>query len=58
VILESRGGESLAAADPALLCELARFAERFGAELAARHGPARLEAELSGPLRWHLLAGR
>jgi hypothetical protein len=57
VILESRGGESLAGADPALLCELARFAERFGAELAARHGPARLEADLSGPLRWHLLAG-
>jgi len=57
VILESRGGESLAGADPALLCELARFAERFGAELAARHGPPRLEADLSGPLRWHLLAG-
>jgi diadenosine tetraphosphate (Ap4A) HIT family hydrolase len=56
VILEARGGESLAGADAGLLAELARFTGRFAAELSA-HGAARLEADLAGPLRWHLLAG-
>jgi hypothetical protein len=58
VILEARRGESLAHADAALLLELARFADRFAAELSKQHGPTRLEAELAGPLRWHLLAGK
>jgi hypothetical protein len=57
LVLEARGGESLADADGGLLGELAALATRHGRELGARHGSCRLEAELGGPLRWHLLAG-
>jgi hypothetical protein len=56
VVLEARRRESLAEADEALLAELVALARRFGLELAARHGSCRLEADLAGPLRWHLLA--
>ena len=56
VVLEARGGESFASADGELLAELAAFAQRHARELAARHGACRLEADLAGPLRWHLLA--
>jgi hypothetical protein len=57
VVLEGRGGERFAEADAELLAELAALAQRFARELAARHGGCRLEADLGGPLRWHLLAG-
>ena len=56
LVLEARGGESFASADGELLAELAAFAQRHARELAARHGGCRLEADLAGPLRWHLLA--
>jgi hypothetical protein len=56
VVLEARAGESFAEADGELLAELAAFAQRHARELAARYGGCRLEADLAGPLRWHLLA--
>jgi hypothetical protein len=57
VVLEARRGETLQQADAALFAELGALARRFGAEIAARHGRCRLEADLTGPLRWHLLGG-
>jgi Protein of unknown function (DUF3501) len=56
LVLEARGGERFAEADGELLAELAAFAQRHARELADRHGGCRLEADLAGPLRWHLLA--
>jgi Protein of unknown function (DUF3501) len=57
VVLEARRGETLEQADAALFAELGALARRFGAEITARHGRCRLEADLAGPLRWHLLGG-
>jgi len=57
LVLEPRTEVSFLDADAALLAELAALAQRLARELAARHGRCRLHAELTGPLRWHLLAG-
>jgi hypothetical protein len=57
LVLEPRAEVSFLDADAALLAELAALAQRLAGELAARHGRCRLHAELTGPLRWHLLAG-
>jgi hypothetical protein len=57
VVLEPVHATSFLDAEPGLLVELATLAQELARGLAARHGRCRLEAELAGPLRWHLLAG-
>lgn len=57
VVLEPVDEVSFLEADPGLLLELAALAQELARGLAERHGGCRLEAELAGPLRWHLLAG-
>jgi Protein of unknown function (DUF3501) len=57
VVLEPVDAVSFLDADPGLLLELAALAQELARGLAERHGACRLEAELAGPLRWHLLAG-
>ena len=57
VVLEPVSGVSFLDADPGLLLELAALAQELARGLTERHGRCRLEAELAGPLRWHLLAG-
>lgn len=57
VVLEPLRAVSFLDADPGVLLELASLAQELARGLAQRHGRCRLEADLAGPLRWHLLAG-
>jgi hypothetical protein len=58
VVLEAHPAVSHLEAEPELLTKLALQAREVARELSARHGACRLEADLTGPVRWHLIPGR
>ena len=55
VVLEAQPPISFLDADPVLLAQLAQRAQEAARVLSARPGGCRLEADLSGPVRWHLI---
>jgi hypothetical protein len=58
VVVEAEPPISYLQAPPALLTDLALMAREAARELSARHGGCRLEADLAGPVRWHLIPTR